>query len=163
MKQILSLFLLGLFLTACGGGSSSTDTSDNAPVNVDQNELITLVNQIRTSNQMCGDVAYTATNEVQWNGILAIVAQNHSDDMNNNNFLAHTSSDGKTLSDRLGEVGYSSVNYAGENIAQGYTTEQSVIDAWLANPEHCANLMNPNYGYMGIATAGAYWTQVFTN
>jgi len=155
MKQTILLSIIIFFLTACGGGSRSTDTSDNAPVNVDQNELVTLVNQIRTSNQMCGNVAYTATNEVQWNGILAIVAQNHSNDMNTNNFLAHTSSDGKTLSDRLGEVGYSSVNYAGENIAQGYTTEQSVIDAWLANPEHCANLKNPNYGYMGIATAGA--------
>jgi len=162
MKQTLSLLLFGLFLTACGGGSS-TQGSDNAPVNVNQDELLLLINEARETEQMCGTTTYNATNKVAWNGILTVVAQNHSDDMNRNNFLGHTSSDGSTLTDRLKTVGYSSTNHAGENLAKGYTTEQSVVEAWLKNPEHCANIMNPNYRFMGIATAGAYWTQVFTD
>jgi uncharacterized protein YkwD len=164
MKQIISVLIFSLFLIGCGsGGTTSTQASDNAPVNVNKDELLSLINEARAISRMCGDTSYSATGDLQWNGILAIVAQNHSNDMNTNDFLSHTSSDGSTLQDRLSQVGYASTSYAGENIAKGYTTEQSVVEGWLESSGHCANIMNPNYKFMGVATAGTYWTQVFSN
>lgn len=162
MKQTLSILLFGLLLVACDS-SNSNASSDNAPINVNQDELLLLVNEARSTSRMCGDTSYAPTSNLRWSGLIAIVAQNHSDDMNKNNFLGHTSSDGKTLQERLNQVGYSSTNHIGENLAQGYPTEQSVMEEWLKSPEHCANIMNPNYSFMGTATAGAYWTQVFTD
>ena len=45
---------------------------------------------------------------------------------------------------------------------------EEVVQGWLRSPEHCANVMNPDFTQMGIAYAvnaqsedGIYWTQVF--
>ena len=49
----------------------------------------------------------------------------------------------------------------GENIANGYTAERSVVDGWIKSPGHCKNLMNKAYKEMGVAKIGTYWTQEF--
>jgi uncharacterized protein YkwD len=49
----------------------------------------------------------------------------------------------------------------GENISNGYKTEQSVIEGWIKSAGHCRNIMNPNVKEMGVAREGDYWTQVF--
>jgi uncharacterized protein YkwD len=80
--------------------------------------------------------------------------------MNSHNNLDHTGSDGSSAGDRLTTGGYYWTTYA-ENIAVGYTSEQAVIDGWLKSDGHCKNIMNANVSEMGVATSGAYWTQVF--
>jgi hypothetical protein len=42
--------------------------------------------------------------------------------------------------------------YAGENLAKGFSDSQSVHDAWMASPTHRANIMDPQFQEVGIAT-----------
>ena len=71
---------------------------------------------------------------------------------------------------RLDSAGYDWSN-AGENIATGYDTPAAVVAAWMASPEHCQNVLNPNYADIGVGVNpslvdpslgdGATWTQDF--
>jgi uncharacterized protein YkwD len=79
-------------------------------------------------------------------------------------------SHGTNFSQRLARVGYDWSN-AGENIGTGYETPDDVIAAWMASPEHCQNILNPNYADIGVGVNpspvgtnvadAASWTQDF--
>jgi len=131
-----------------------------APVNPDKQLLLDLVNDYRTSGCNCGSEYYPPVNTVKWNDTLEIAAQNHSNYMNKNNNLDHSGSDGSSAGDRINSAGYSWSTY-GENIAVGYSTEKAVVEGWIKSTGHCKNIMNENFLEMGVATSGAYWTQVF--
>lgn len=54
----------------------------------------------------------------------------------------------------------------GENLAEGYTTAQDCVAAWMASPTHRANVLNGTYVTCGIAIFQAsngtwYWAQEF--
>ena len=69
----------------------------------------------------------------------------------------------RTAGDRLAACGYPSATW-GENIAMGYTTPQTVVDAWLASPGHRANIERADYVATGVAMAGTqqpYWAESF--
>ena len=44
----------------------------------------------------------------------------------------------------------------GENLAKGYKTEQSIIDAWENSPEHKAVMINKDFKYGCVASNGQY-------
>lgn len=44
----------------------------------------------------------------------------------------------------------------GENLARGYTTARSVVKAWLASPEHRANILG-RWGSVGTAIRNGVW------
>ena len=50
---------------------------------------------------------------------------------------------------------------AGENIAMGYATAQSVVNAWMVSESHRNNILSGNYTTMGIGYVDGYWTQWF--
>lgn len=98
---------------------------------------------------------------------LSSVAKKHSEDMKNNNYFDHTNLKGQSPFDRLKNAGISYTT-AGENIAMGQKTAQSVVSGWMNSSGHRANILNKNFGKMGLGTAktysgGYYWTQIFTN
>lgn len=95
-----------------------------------------------------------------WNESIAIASAKHSQDMDRKEFFSHTSSDGKSLKDRINAVGYKWMAI-GENIAMGQRDEYQVMNSWLKSPGHCANLMSANFKEMGAARRGKYWTQDF--
>jgi uncharacterized protein YkwD len=74
------------------------------------------------------------------------------------------------FSNRLLAVGYNWSD-GGENIATGYLTPRDAVAGWMASPEHCQNLMDPDYRDMGTgetpapvgnwAGTPATWTQDF--
>jgi uncharacterized protein YkwD len=82
------------------------------------------------------------------------------------NYFSHTSADGRTMSDRVNETGYSWASL-GENIAAGYAGIDSVVEGWMRSEGHCANIMNSAFDEMGLACVagatgsryGQYWTQ----
>ena len=39
----------------------------------------------------------------------------------------------------------------GENLAAGQSDIEDALQAWLASPSHCANLMQPEYRDVGLA------------
>lgn len=93
---------------------------------------------------------------------LTKAAQNHSQDMADHRNMSHTGSDGSSMGDRLARVGYP-FRSAGENVAAGYGTPESVMDGWMNSPGHRANILNCGFKEIGIGLAqpGNYWTQNF--
>lgn len=54
----------------------------------------------------------------------------------------------------------------GENVAYGYKTAETVVNAWLESPTHRALIENMNYTHFGISTEASetgsnYFTQMF--
>ncbi|MBV4545394.1 CAP domain-containing protein [Pseudomonas triticicola] len=130
-------------------------------------KLLTQLNTARSQARQCGGQSFAAAAPLAWNATLGTVAQDHSRDMANNNYLDHKDRDGRTPGDRAELSGYSG-QLVGENIAAGQDTVGKVVDGWLASPGHCANLMNPQYQELGAAyatdpksNAGIYWTAMF--
>jgi len=133
----------------------------DAPVIVNKSQILYLVNKARSQGQRCSLFSsYDPAPALQWHPQLEQAAQNHSNDMQRNDFFSHEGDNGSNVKERINRAGYYGKAY-GENIAKGYPTEKRVVEGWLKSSGHCQNLMNPNYRYMGVATAGPYWTQVF--
>ncbi|MED7669077.1 CAP domain-containing protein [Pseudomonas moraviensis subsp. stanleyae] len=130
-------------------------------------KLLAQLNTARSLARQCGGQSFAAAPPLAWNATLGTVAQDHSRDMANNNYLDHKDRDGRTPGDRAELSGYGG-QLVGENIAAGQDTVGKVVDGWLASPGHCANLMNPQYQELGAAyatdpksNAGIYWTAMF--
>ena len=130
-------------------------------------KLLAQLNTARSQARQCGGQSFAAAAPLAWNATLGTVAQEHSRDMANNNYLDHKDRDGRTPGDRAELSGYGG-QLVGENIAAGQDTVGKVVDGWLASPGHCANLMNPQYQELGAAyatdpksNAGIYWTAMF--
>ena len=54
-------------------------------------------------------------------------------------------------------------NYAGENIAMGYSSPDAVMTAWMNSAGHRANILSANFTTFGVGYVadGGYWTQWF--
>ncbi len=127
--------------------------------------LVELVNQERGKNGLA---------PLNLNPQLIQSAQGHSQDMADHNFMGHNGSDGSSPFDRMQQAGYQ-FSSAGENVAAGYTTPESVMDGWMneapdsnGHRGHRENILSSNYHDIGIGYAfgqatqfGHYWTQDF--
>jgi uncharacterized protein YkwD len=92
---------------------------------------------------------------------LDMAAQQHSDDMSSRDYFSHTTPEGVTFDKRELAAGYP--NPGGENIAQGQTSAQQVMTAWMNSSGHRANILNCSFVAIGIGlnTNRWYWTQDF--
>ena len=75
-----------------------------------------------------------------------------------------TTTPARSAADRVATCGYSAS--WGENIAEGFSSAQSVVNAWLNSAGHKANIENGAYVAtgLGVATAGngaVFWVQDF--
>jgi uncharacterized protein YkwD len=139
-----------------GGGSHSPSSTETSYAQ----QVLTLVNQERANN---GGLP-----PLTMHGACADCAFDHTWDMEDRNFFAHTNPDGQSPFDRMAAAGIT-YSAAGENIAAGYGTPAAVMAGWMASAGHRANILNPNFTEIGIGVrisdGGAmysdYWTQVF--
>ena len=95
---------------------------------------------------------------LQPNAQLEAAAQNHANEMIADDYFAHVSPSGETPLERDQDSGYipnSSVGYViGENLGcgtLGLATPQAIVSAWVASPEHLANILNSEWVDTGIA------------
>jgi uncharacterized protein YkwD len=88
-------------------------------------------------------------------------AQLKANDMAQNDYFAHTSPSGKDPWYWFQQAGYN-FTYAGENLAVYFSDSNDVNTAWMNSPEHRANLLNPNYTQIGIATSQGMYQGVET-
>jgi uncharacterized protein YkwD len=123
-----------------------------------ENEVALLVNQER---------AEAGLYPLNPDNSLFIAAQDHSADMAQQNYFSHNSLDGRLFSQRISNAGYT-WNACGENIAAGYSTAQSVVNAWMNSSGHRANILSSLYCDLGVGYAfntnsdyKYYWTQDF--
>ncbi|MCG2691115.1 CAP domain-containing protein [Candidatus Parcubacteria bacterium] len=107
---------------------------------------------------------------LDWDGRLADIARNHSQDMAAKNYFAHTSPDGCDISCKYKKVNYD-FSSAAENIlytwiyksrySDGVVTEyntqaeiaSSAVQWWMNSPGHRANILTPNFKNQGIGVA----------
>lgn len=148
------------FAAACDAGGTSSGVDVAAPsekldydnghplalpnsdpgVTVFETELLRLVNDHRLMAGLAPLIPATR---------LGDAARAHARHMIDHRFFAHAAPEGLTPSERLtlANVDWSSV---GENIAAGYSTPQAVFEAWLASPEHRANMESDRFTYAGV-------------
>jgi|GEM_PF-698755 len=153
---ILTFTLSTTWQPANAQGSSEPDLSN----------ILELINEARAEDRMCGDQYFDAVVPLQWSNDLEKAAQIHSDDMAGDGFLSHTGSDGSTPRVRVERITTRYSSY-GENVASGQRSAESVMEAWLNSPGHCANIMQPNSTHVAVTvqfsesqqgTSKPYWT-----
>jgi len=126
----------------------------NAQTTSLEDQVVQLVNNERTSRGL---------NPLSSNWELARVARIKSEDMYRNNYFSHQSPVYGSPFDMLRNFGIS-FSAAGENIAYGQTTAQSVMNSWMNSSGHRANILNSNFTQIGVGYFNAgtpYWTQLF--
>ena len=125
---------------------------DSAVLNFEK-EVVRLVNEIRVQNGL---------KELTYDWELSRVARYKSQDMKDNKYFSHTSPVYGSPFTMIRNFGLS-YRTAGENIAQGYTTPQSVVNGWMNSSGHRANILNSSYTHIGVGyvASGRYWTQMF--
>ena len=91
---------------------------------------------------------------------LAAAALQHTRDMVGNGYFAHASADGTPFWRRI-ELYYPQSGYAywsvGENLlwTSGPPSANAELDAWMASPAHRANILDPGWRQIGIASLSA--------
>ena len=93
---------------------------------------------------------------------LSSIARAKSQDMSDKHYFSHTSPTYGSAFDMMKSAGIK-YNTAGENIAYGYRTPESVVNGWMNSEGHRANILNSSYKEIGVGyvASGNYWTQMF--
>ena len=136
-----------------GGRIYAVDTgsSPKASAAVTEQIIFELTNTFRAEN---GREAF------KWNKLLAASARAHSEDMYERKYLRHTNLDGVTFSKRISNAGYR-WRYCAENIARGYLTAFTAVNAWINSAGHRRNMLSNTYTEIGVGWCNTYTTQDF--
>jgi hypothetical protein len=86
------------------------------------------------------------------NGKLDAAAQAKADDMAARNYWSHNTPEGNPPWIFVNNQGYS-YQKLGENLATGFSDEQSTINGWMASPPHRANLLDSSFSEVGFGFA----------
>jgi uncharacterized protein YkwD len=130
-----------------------------------EEDVLDAVNAVRASGATCDGVPQPPVPPLERNVHLTQAARLHSLDMVEQDYLEHTSRDGRMMADRMAEAGFTGGFPIGENIAADYFTASDVMAGWMSSPGHCLNIMEPSYRVLGVGYAEARgetrWTQNF--
>jgi len=128
-----------------------------------------LLNELRASGFTCPSGQDYSPNPVplKFECRLWKASQLHSQDMADQSYFSHTSSDGRSPWARASAQG---INANAENIAAGSSTAEAVLEQWKRSDGHCKNMLNPTmklfavgYGYSEGSPYRHYWTQMFSS
>jgi uncharacterized protein YkwD len=165
MRRALLIFLVLLFLYVNAGASCMAPC-----LNQTTQEIETLVfEEMNKERERHGLRALT------WNILLSDIARRHSLDMAGKNYLSHKNHNNEGPSDRAAKKRLDitktkksgMMRGIGENICkipagniEGYGQVKTETDIagiamkeWMKSPEHRANILNPDYDFIGIGAA----------
>jgi uncharacterized protein YkwD len=119
------------------------------------NAMLVAINEIRVA---------AGLSTYEWNDLMTVAAQQHSDDMAANRTMSHTGSDGSNVGDRLERVGFAASAWA-ENVAAGFVDPVAVVRAWMTSSGHRRHLLG-DFRFVGVGVATSdddiqYWTLDF--
>ncbi|HSW77451.1 MAG TPA: CAP domain-containing protein [Candidatus Chromulinivoraceae bacterium] len=141
-RHSLLLVAVLVFIMQVSLSFSANGTVLGAQQPITPNDLLSETNQQRSSNNL---------QSLKLSDALSRAAFMKAQDMFKQQYWAHTAPDGKTPWYWFNEVGYNYA-YAGENLAKDFSTAGAVTTAWMASPDHRANILDAHYTEMGIAT-----------
>ena len=90
--------------------------------------------------------------KLQVSSKLSAAAQAHANDMSRRGFFSHTSSDGRTIGQRVAATGYGHC-WVSENISWNRSTEAEAFARWMASPGHRRNMLARDPTEYGLAVA----------
>jgi uncharacterized protein YkwD len=142
-----------------GGPSDPGPAPTNAEVSLTESDAL----EAQTLTLINAERADAGCAALRADSALAAAARAHSVEMASTGTLGHASSDGADPAGRMSKAGYDPSDGWAENIAQGPTTAQAVLDAWLANTSHRANILNCGLVAAGVGAAKTvagetFWT-----
>lgn len=142
-SQIIFLITLALVGSAflIGNVKKHAPSVLGISFNIASQDLLTLTNQQR---------AQAGLRPLQLDSQLSAAATAKMQDMFARGYWAHFGPNGESPWDFIRAAGYNYV-YAGENLARGFTTSGDVVNAWMASPDHRANMLSSNYTDVGFA------------
>lgn len=146
----------GVFSMAWGASQSrpamALTNCDTSTADLDAQELqvIELFNEARAQN---GLAPYKASPNLS-----RAAAWKSADPSASGNTFSHTDSLGRMPSQRAQDCGYG--GGAAENIAWGFGSAESVVNAWLNSPGHRAAILG-GYKVVGVGRIGSAWTANF--
>lgn len=88
-------------------------------------------------------------NQLKLNTLLNLSAQNKANEMLRNNCWSHYCPDNRSPWEFFNDSGYEYA-FAGENLAEGYYTIDSVMNAWINSESHRENLLRDVYTEVGF-------------
>ena len=148
--------------------SASADTSEReAMASTIEAAIVEMTNQARQQE---------GVSSLRSDADLADIARYHSSDMAEREYLAHTSPEGISVSDRYERFGYAcrvpvggntyatgseniGYTYHGERVVDyGYVADEeavaeSLVDGWMASPGHRENMLRPYWRNIGVGVA----------
>lgn len=145
-----------------GEHSSTGSSGSTQPQTVDisgyTSQVASIVNQER---------AAAGLGEISMSAELNAAAQIRAEELVS--LFSHTRPNGSSCFTVFDELGIS-VNAAGENIAAGQANPSSVMNSWMNSDGHRGNILNENYGHIGVGCVyipgsqyGYYWVQLFSD
>jgi uncharacterized protein YkwD len=151
-RTFLALLALTAVLAALvpSFAHASNTASRSATAALDSGILVQL-NQIRTDHGL---------KPLALSPSLSAAAMGHTRDMVSNGYFAHNSADGQPFWKRIAGF-YPDGNYSywsvGENLfwSTGFATPDASMQAWMASPEHRANILDPHWTQIGIAAVNS--------
>jgi len=191
MKNLTKLALISsvtsIIFVGCGEQQAITtsvanDISMSSVLKTETTTILKAINKARSEARDChdGQGLVGPSNALTWNDDLYASAYEHSSDLAQSDTFSHlgsgTTSDitgsnhggSSKFNERIKENGYTNYSIIGENIAGGQSSIESALEAWLASPAHCTNIMESEFKEIGVAvvtnpdsTYGIYWTQNF--
>lgn len=142
---IALLAAAGLF-TSARAGSELEPCADTAALQ----RAVQRLNEVRLQADAPCASAKAVPQALAWEARLARSAEQQASDLAVRDLLSHVDAQQRGLGVRLRSAGYAAAG-AGENLAAGQTDFDDTLQAWLASPTHCANLMQPEFRDVGLA------------
>lgn len=109
-----------------------------------------------TSTQLLADTNQQRVNSketpLQLNNLLTEAAQGKADDMVTRNYWSHNTPDGRTPWSFISATGYQFAS-AGENLAFGFNSSESIMNGWMNSPEHRINVLDNVFTQVGFGIA----------
>ena len=145
MSKILNKILMGagilfMALFIVGGGNQALAASSLAG---QEQAIINYTNQIRNE---------AGLSELEVDNRLMQSALYKAQDMADKGYFAHTNPDGHRMSYWINGLDYH-YTLAGENLAKGFTSVDSMLQAWVDSPTHYRNLVETEFTDIGVGVA----------
>lgn len=139
---------------------SQDDGLVETPTEAYQQEMLALINEVRSYDSDCGGDVVAATEALRWDSRLYAAALAHATSMNDKNYFSHEGDDGSDVATRVQRADYN-WKYVGENIAFDFAEVATVNAGFENSPTHCKVMNNAVYTEVGVANVGKYWVVVF--
>ena len=141
MKNLFRTLIVSVFLGVLMSTAAFAQNSTEAAV-------ITKVNEIRVANGL---------NALRYDTELESDANVRANEITSK--FSHTRPDGSDWYTVDEDLMY------GENLAEGYNSADAVVNAWMASPEHKANILKSDFTSIAVSSTTkngkTYWAQEF--